>query len=167
MLISFEPLRPFRRLASTAPSGVVLLASWDRRFRTPRCQRPGFQRLPGPHRPPSPVIRRHRPQSGNPGPVAGGCEPDSQSYAATRDKLLSTKAGIHRHYEHVIHHIENFRERLHRRCRIKDDSYLSPWSRICSSVRFKWRVASWCTEIQFAPASTNAGIYSSGFSIIK
>src|ERR1017187_4262916 len=35
------------------------------------------------------------------------------------------------------------------------------------SVRFKCRQASWCTEIQSTPASANAGMNSSGFSIIR
>src|SRR5229473_8628497 len=42
-----------------------------------------------------------------------------------------------------------------------------PWLLIKCSVRSRWRQASWCTEIQSAPASANAGINSSGFSIIR
>src|SRR3984885_11422843 len=41
------------------------------------------------------------------------------------------------------------------------------WLLIRQRVRFKWRQASWCTEIQSAPASANAGMNSSGFSIIR
>ena len=44
---------------------------------------------------------------------------------------------------------------------------LQPWSRICCKVRFRCTQASWCTEIQSAPASAKAGMKSSGFSIIK
>src|ERR1700692_2059112 len=42
-----------------------------------------------------------------------------------------------------------------------------PCDAIKCSVRFRCTQASWCTEIQLAPASANAPIKSSGFSIIK
>src|SRR5579864_3346237 len=42
-----------------------------------------------------------------------------------------------------------------------------PCDAINCSVRFRCTQASWCTEIQLAPASANAPIKSSGFSIIK
>src|SRR5271169_6071551 len=44
---------------------------------------------------------------------------------------------------------------------------LQPWARISSRLRFRWRQASWWTEIQLAPASAKAGMNSSGFSIIR
>src|ERR1700756_4196838 len=51
LFVSFERVRPFADWLPPLPSGVVLLASWDRLFRTPRCQRPGFPRPHGPHHP--------------------------------------------------------------------------------------------------------------------
>src|SRR5713226_691676 len=42
-----------------------------------------------------------------------------------------------------------------------------PCDAIRCSVRFRCTQASWCTEIQLAPASANAPMKSSGFSIIK
>src|SRR6266481_5565628 len=44
---------------------------------------------------------------------------------------------------------------------------LHPCDAIRCSVRFRCTQASWCTEIQLAPASAKAAMKSSGFSIIK
>jgi len=52
-------------------------------------------------------------------------------------------------------------------CRIQDDAGLHPLIRSVAVCDEDARNASWCTEIQLAPASANAGMNSSGFSIIR